>query len=41
VIAIAGLVGYLVLEGVAAGLALFLAGLLIVGLGVWGWHDRR
>jgi hypothetical protein len=30
-----------VLEGIAAGLALFAAGLLLLALGIWGWHERR
>lgn len=41
VVAAVGLVAYLVLEGVAAGLALFLAGLLVVAIGLLGWQDRR
>jgi hypothetical protein len=30
-----------ILDGVAAGLALFIAGLSILAIGIWGWHDRR
>jgi C4-dicarboxylate transporter len=38
---VCGVVGYVLLEGVVAGLALFVAGLLLMAVGVWGWHDRR
>jgi hypothetical protein len=40
-VAALGLLGYLVLEGVLAGLALFVAGLLLVAIGLLGWQDRR
>jgi hypothetical protein len=40
-VAVLGLLGYLVLDGVAAGLALFMAGLLVVAIGLLGWQDRR
>jgi hypothetical protein len=40
-VAALGLLGYVALEGVAAGLALFVAGLLLVAIGLLGWQDRR
>lgn len=40
-VAVAGLVGYVVLDGVAGGLALFVAGLVVVAIGLLGWQDRR
>jgi predicted lipid-binding transport protein (Tim44 family) len=40
-VAAVGLLAYLVLGGVAGGLALFVAGLLIVAIGLLGWQDRR
>lgn len=35
-----GLVAYLALDGVASGLALFVAGLVLVAVGVWGWQGQ-
>jgi hypothetical protein len=36
-----GVAGYILLDGIAAGLALFAAGLLLLALAIWGWHGRH
>lgn len=38
-VAVLGLIGYLLFDGVASGLALFVAGLVLVAVGVWGWQN--
>ena len=39
-IAIAAIVSFFVLDGVTAGLVLFVAGVLLVVIGIFGWQDR-
>lgn len=38
-VAVLGIVASLMLEGVAAGLVLFAAGVLLVVIGIFGWHE--
>ena len=38
-VALLGIVASLVLDGVAAGLVLFVAGVLLVVIGIFGWHE--
>ncbi|MGH2590741.1 MAG: hypothetical protein ACRDGW_08090, partial [Actinomycetota bacterium] len=40
-VAVLGLLAFAVLDGVAAGFALFVSGLLVVAIGLLGWQDRR
>jgi hypothetical protein len=39
-VAIAGIVAFFLLDGVIAGLVLFVAGVLLVVIGIFGWQDR-
>jgi hypothetical protein len=41
VVAALGLLGYVVFEGLVAGLALFVAGVLLVALGIWTLQERE
>jgi hypothetical protein len=40
-VAVLGLLAFAVLDGVAAGFALFVSGLLVVAIGLLGWQDRH
>lgn len=40
VVAILGFLGYVLFEGIASGLALFVAGILLVAIGVWTLQNR-
>lgn len=39
VVAVLGLVGYVLFEGLVSGLALFVAGILLVAIGIWTLQD--
>jgi hypothetical protein len=39
-VAALGLLGHVVFEGLASGLSLFVAGVLLVALGIWNLQDR-
>jgi hypothetical protein len=39
-VAIGGIVAFILLDGVTAGLVLFVAGVLLVVIGIFGWQDR-
>lgn len=39
-VAVLGFLGYVLFEGLASGLALFVAGVLLVALGVWAFQDH-
>jgi putative Mn2+ efflux pump MntP len=39
VVAVLGLVGYALFEGLVSGLALFVAGILLVAIGIWTLQD--
>ena len=39
-VAVLGLIGYVLFEGLISGLALFVAGVLLVALGIWTLQDR-
>jgi len=40
-VAVLGLLGYVLFEGLVSGLALFVAGVLLVALGIWTLQDRE
>jgi hypothetical protein len=40
VVAVLGLLGYVLFEGLVSGLALFVAGVALVAVGVWALQDR-
>jgi hypothetical protein len=40
-VAVLGLLGYVLFEGLASGLALFVAGVLLVAIGIWTLQDRE
>jgi hypothetical protein len=40
-VAALGLLGYAVFEGLGSGLALFVAGFILVALGIWTLQDRE
>ena len=40
VVAVLGLMGYVVFEGLVSGLVLFVAGVILVALGIWTLQDR-
>ena len=40
-VAVLGLLGYVLFEGLVSGLALFVAGVVLVAIGVWRLHDRE
>jgi hypothetical protein len=39
-VAVGGVVAFILLDGVTAGLVLFVAGVLLVVIGIFGWQDR-
>jgi hypothetical protein len=39
-VAALGLLGFVVFEGLASGLALFVAGVILVAFGIWTLQDR-
>lgn len=39
-VAVLGFLGYVLFEGLASGLALFVAGVLLVAIGIWTLQDR-
>jgi hypothetical protein len=41
VVAVLGLLGYVLFEGLVSGLALFVAGVVLVAVGIWTLQDRE
>jgi putative Mn2+ efflux pump MntP len=39
-VAVLGILGYVLFEGLVSGLALFIAGVVLVAVGVWALQDR-
>ena len=40
-VAVLGFLGYVLFEGLVSGLALFVAGVLLVAIGIWTLQDRE
>jgi hypothetical protein len=40
-VAVLGFLGYVLFEGLASGLALFVAGVMLVAIGIWTLQDRE
>jgi hypothetical protein len=38
-VAIVGVIAFVILDGVSAGLVLFVAGVVLVAIGIFGWHE--